>query len=644
MDDYLVNASRWNLEQDYETKPRELGQRGKENARLPIKTADGRIQQMQAPLLRDEGTDSSSDEDDVEDVQKQRLDSSLHLSSEQKIITVKEELARIASLISENPEENAGGFKILREMAQSQNLTVKKLAMATQMAVFKDVTPGYRIRLMGKSEAGVKLSKEVKRLRTFEHAFLSSYQKYVQSDLTNYARLARGDNTEPTANLASVAISCACTLLLSAPHFNLRGDLIKIIANKLGGKSIDKDYVKCRSTLETLFRDDEAGDASLEAVTALARMIRGRNYTVDESVLNTFLHLRLLTELSLKGSNSAVDKPAIDGKLPKKKRVFRTKKQRKAIKEVKAVEKEFRETNAMASQEERERLQAETLKLVFGTYLHILKTRSPKLTGAVLEGLAKYAHLINQDFFGDLLEVLRELASRAVVSIDPSLAESFSSTTVDDSTHNEPVSADPTRTALLSVATAFALLSAQDASRLALDLSSFTSLLHGLLLPLSVHPELEMSHKTLRLPDPETFSSSSSSSATPALKVNVSTSAALLLRALSLALSPRTTPPTHLAAFTHRLLTVALHAPERSATAVLDLLQQLARTQGRKISGLWSSEARQGDGAFDSLAGIEASKPFTETVWEGELLRLHYAEGVRDGLGGLEEIVAGMAG
>src|SRR5450432_4275870 len=143
-------------------------------------------------------------------------------------------------------------------------------------------------------------------------------------------------------------------------------------------------------------------------------MMKARGYQIDESVLNTFLHLRLLSEFSWKASQNHIDKPKkeenkLGGQKMKEKRVFRTKKQRKLLKEQKVIEKEMVQADATVTYEERDRMQSETLKLVFVAYFRILKIRSPSLMGAVLEGLARYAHLINQDFFGDLLEALKDL-------------------------------------------------------------------------------------------------------------------------------------------------------------------------------------------------------------------------------------------
>jgi nucleolar complex protein 3 len=75
----------------------------------------------------------------------------------------------------------------------------------------------------------------------------------------------------------------------------------------------------------------------------------------------------------------------------------------------------------------------------------------------------------------------------------------------------------------------------------------------------------------------------------------------------------------------------SLQMPEKSCQAVLGLLQDVLHTHGRKISALWNTEERKGDGTYKPLADtVEASNPFTATVWEGELLRKHYCPKIRE--------------
>lgn len=638
-----IHGGQWNLEQKYEAHPRKRAEEN-ENTRLPIITLEGKVERLDCTNVKNEDTTVSEDENTA--VAQRLADIKYeepNVSGREQILEAKEELARIASLVNENPEEHAGAFRTLAQIASSTNFVIKKLALATQLSVYKDIIPGYRIRPISEADKAEKVSKEVRRMRSFEQSLIGSYQIYV-NELFTYAKSSRGDESSEVKNLATVAVSCACALLLAVPHFNFRGDLIKILVDKLSGKRIDGDFAKCRETLETLFRNDQDGAPALDTVTMLAKMMKSREYNVHESVINTFLHLRLLSEFSSKGSQNHVDRPTsnsrIKGKKMKAKHEFRTKRNRKLEKERKVVEKEFKEADAIVSHEERDKNQAETLKLIFVTYFRILKTRSPYLMGAVLEGLAKYAHLINQDFFGDLLEALKDLIADAFSTLDDSL--------VSDS-YGEDSSAvskrDFTRQSLLCITTAFALLEGQDASKAAaslhLDLSFFITHLYRSLHALSLNPDIELSSKSMHLPDPHSPILSSPP------KINIATTTVLLLRALSSTLtpplSPKSIPPIRIAAFTHQLLTCSLQFPEKSARALMGLMNNVVKTHRRKVAGLWTTEERRGDGEFDALkTEVEGSNPFAGTVWEGELLRLHWCPAVRDGWGSIEAGVRGI--
>ena len=638
LENFARNAARWNLEQDYERRPRKL--KSNENTRLPIKTADGWIAQDNEAESGKEDTDSflDSDGDELPDADEglEKEEEQSKVSPKQQILEAKEELARLAGLINENPEEHVGSLKRMATFASSGNTTIRKLSLAAQCQVFKDIIPSYRIRPR-EEDTKEKLSKDVRKLRNYEQIMVSAYQNYIK-ELERLSRGAATDTREETAGLASVAISCTCNLLLAVPHFNFRGDLIKIVVSQISSNRPSEVFDKCIDTLQALFENDDEGHTSSDAVSQITKMIKAKEYHVREEVLNTFLHLRMLSEFSAKGSQHSIDRNenapvGKKGKTGKEKREFRTKKQRKMMRENKAIEKEMREADAVVGHEERDRAQAEMLKMVFATYFRILKAQTSHLMGAVLEGLAKYSHLINQDFFGDILEALKDLIKSATRPED---------TNADGA---EDSSRDATRESLLCTITAFALLQGQDASSAAntlhLDLDSFITHLYRTLLPVAMNVDIELSAKSMR-------STESSENAPPTQsKVNIQTTAVLLLRSLSSTLLPpaalRSVPPTRIAAFTKQLMTVALQLPEKSCVAVLSLLQQVAKVHGRKVRALWYTEERRGDGVFDPLREeYEGSNPFTSTIWEGELLRLHYSAKVRDAVKEINKAILGV--
>ena len=644
--DLFTRAAEWDLEQAYERRPRK--KKDNESSRLPIKTAEGRLEKVQETLRSEEDADSFVDTEtdegrsDGETPPTEEVEDVPKIPLRQQIVSTKEELAKIALLLNEDPEEHAGSFKALGAVAQNaSHPTIKKLALATQAAVYKDVIPGYRIRAYKDEDMGNKVSKDVRKLRQYEQALVSSYQAYVK-DLVETAK--GKDMSAEVTSLRTVAINCACTLLIAVPHFNFRTEILNIIIGQLAARSFSQDFQKCVDTLEAFFEADDDGAPSLEAVSLLGKMMKAKDYRIQERVLNTFFHLRLLTELSAKSSTSKTDKPDEDvyGKKGKKEWQHRTKKERKLVKERKAVEKDMKEADASVNYEAREKMQSETLKIVFTTYFRILKLRVPGLMGAVLEGLAKFAHLINQDFFGDLLEALKDLVNQAESAL---LADS------NDVSDTEDVSPDNgrnyTREALLSTQTAFTLLSQQDvsksASSLSLDLSFFTTHIYRTLYPLSLSPDLELGPKSLHLTDPYTQSQPSQSDK----KINVLTPSLLLLRVLTSILLPAhqsSLSPTLLASFTKRLLTTSLQTPEKSTLALLSLLNKVANKHGRKISPLWYTEERKGDGVFRGEAEtVESTGVWSGgNVWEGEILRMHYCPGVRQAVGEIEASIRGV--
>ncbi|KAK2059411.1 nucleolar complex-associated protein [Colletotrichum caudatum] len=665
---FFKSAASWNLEQDYENRPRKGKKEKKDSHRLPIKTADGRLEQYQ-PLEGDNRDDDAAsvesdsewlegreDEDATAEAAAERLrqdrskeEEESNLPESVQIHQAKEELAKIAMALNEDPEENVGAFKALAKIGQSRIQAIQKLTLATQLAVYKDVIPGYRIRPVAEDAPVEKLSKEVRKLRAFEQALVSGYQGYVK-ELAKWAKADIPATRKTGQSISSVAISCACTLVNAVPHFNFRNELLKILVSKLSKRKIDADYVKCRRSLETLFIEDEEGRPSMEAVSLLAKMMKARGFAVDESVPNLFLHLRLLSEFAGKASQDRVDRehdPSAPPPQSRKsfKKEFRTKKERKMLKEQKAIEKDMQQADALVSHEERERMQSETLKLVFASYFRILKMRVPHLMGAVLEGLAKYAHLINQDFFGDLLEALKDLIRHAQEDAEGDFvdAEGEENQEADaDADDDDGPSRNTTREALLCAVTAFALLAGQDAhnsrAQLHLDLSYFVTHLFTSLPSLCMNPDLELTSKSLHIRP-------AAAAATRDNRVNLQTTTVLLLRCLTAVLLPayqiRSVPPLRLAAFSKQLMSAALHLPDKSAQAVLALMQDVSHTHGKKIASLWRTEERKGDGTYNALSeSVEGSNPFATTVWEGELLRRHFSPKVREGVKLLEKEIS----
>ncbi|CAG8555523.1 4751_t:CDS:10 [Acaulospora morrowiae] len=592
----IVNSD---TEQEYEKMPRVNKEWiPREPVKLPIKLPDGKLQHQETvvgtgvdsknednesstsdPVFENEMEIKKPSEEDGKSLPDQKIPDKLYF------IQKKEELAEIAQKIIEDPEKNVGQLKTLREIATDQDTKIRRLALLVQLVVYKDIIPGYRVRNLTDKEKAAHVSKDVKKIRQFEESLVANYQAYLKSLETELRE----------QSCAEVALQCLCDLLTSVTHFNFRSNLMTIIVQRMSAPELNKMSVMCCNAIIRVFREDESGEASLDAVKLLTKMIKSRQYVVHEEVLNTFLHLRLRDELNVNSLRDD-DKSKINGKKRKlnkhepKKHLSR--KMRKLEKERKEIEKEVREAEAVVDKDEKEKLHTETLKLVFITYFRILKhADSSPLLSSVLEGLAKFAHLINVDFFSDLLEVLKKIMGRET----------------------------NTRRGLLCIITAFQLLSGQGEA-LNIDLQDFYTQLYKILIPLALDANNDEIKQRTKKGNEGEYSNAHS----------IATDYQLLMKGFDfMFFRRRTIPIDRSAAFLKRLLISCLNWPGKTVLSCLEKMEKMIQ-QHPKLDALLTSDDMACGGVYrPELDDPELCNPFATSLWELCLLEKHYNPKVR---------------
>lgn len=656
------SSGNWeNEEQDYELVPRTISNTEDSIEQLPIKTSDGKLKRVVIKHINNgdkdlyeqdteeyEKADSPhEDEENVEaDSDESSDDRNLNLSPAEKLNKIKEEIADLSTKLIEDPEENITCLTRLRKMSESKNFVTSLLAMMALIPILKSIAPSYKIRPLSEIEKKQKVSKDVAKTRQYEQSLLYNYGLFIDH-LSAMARISvlNSQNNKKICmeqiKKGQLAAKAACELCLSSlRHFNYRSELISIVCRRLNKKPSNEEdleiFMRCIRLLETLLQEDESrGDISFDIVKILTKSIREKNFRVDESVLNIFLSLSLL-----KDYDPGDKEDGFKEKTKKKDRIHLSKKQRKARKATKEIEEEMRKAELVITIEEREKYQAQVLKMILTLYIEILKAstqddtsskvNATNLMAAVLEGLAKFGLMANLDLLGDFLEVLRELLSNMLRerSMDRSQGNTSMGGVYDSSL---------VRIVLLCIATAFTLItsfSSVGKLPISIDLSNFVSSLYALLADISLDCDLEFSHKTLRLADPLLMSLSAEKPS-----VNVSTKSELLLRCLDNIFfrSKNFTVP-RATAFTKRLYICMLNTPEKTSLACLKFVSKLMNRCGESISGLWNTEDQiHGDGKYilgieraDREVELEACHSEDAFLWENALLEKHYSPHVRE--------------
>ncbi|VDC06574.1 unnamed protein product [Peniophora sp. CBMAI 1063] len=626
-------------EMSYEAQPRRRRASWSESenekgvGRLPIKLADGSLQQSAGKVILDESSESSEEEDEPaprapspvrEDVStgarfgRPAVADVLGMKSRKaKVLAAKEQIAGICQEIIADPENSLGLLRRLNSFSLPQIVTpsrpepvpndpiVRKLAILSQLAVFKDIIPGYRIRALTDKEKEEKVSQMVARTREWEQGLVNVYQQYLKT---------LESELKAKAGLEDAALQCMCTLLADLTHFNFRVNLMSSVVGRLSKRSWDDSSELCLKTIISVFKADVTGVPSLEVVRLLNRMVKERRFKIHPDVLGCLLSLRLKTELGIRSSETRAEReprPDKNGKKMKNKKgstekAHLSKKAKKVLKERQEIEKEMKEADAEVDREERAANQTETLKLLFVLYFRVLKNPTPTpLLPAALQGISRFAHLVSIDFFKDLLAVLRELIVR-------------------EGDEEEIGASERVRLRLACIVTAFELLSGQGEA-LTVDLSDFVAQLYALILPLSVEAAIDVVPPRV------------SKAIAPAQPAD-----ALLFRALHLAFSPRSSagaPPWRAAAVAKRLLGAALHWPPATAIKALDFVEELMGREPR-LEALLSSEDCLVNGVYrPEVDDPQLSNPFAGSAFELAMLAESHADArVREAAIRLQEL------
>ncbi|XP_043912597.1 nucleolar complex protein 3 homolog [Protopterus annectens] len=425
-----------NVIETYEKMPRRMQSEPEKEIihLLPIKDERGIIPQMIEKLVRKD----EEEEDEEPSVPQEAAQEPPPLLTTEELLHHRAQLlqerkihiAALCSAILSDPENNIKKLKELRSMLVEQDpsvaVTVRKLVMVSLMEIFKDLSPSYRIRPLTEAEKATKVKKEVQQLREFEEGLVCQYKFYLENleqTLKDWKQMKIKKSGVVSLNayrgLAEIAVRCLCELMVTLPHFNFHNNIIVLIVPLLNDP-YKKISEMCCDSMKKLFKEDKLGQASFMAVKVISGLVKSRNYEVRPEVLKTFLFLRIKEVEVKRDAEDITPKKRFMTYKEKKKNLSR--KQRKWKKVEEKLERELLEAEATESKEKKLKVHTETLDIVFLTYFRIIKrAQKSVLLPVVLEGLAKFAHVINVEFFDDLLIVLNNLIESGDLSCKESL-------------------------------------------------------------------------------------------------------------------------------------------------------------------------------------------------------------------------------
>ncbi|XXG68758.1 hypothetical protein AAC387_Pa06g1770 [Persea americana] len=352
------------------------------------------------------------------------------LSAEEVFVKKKCKLAEIGMALLADPESNIKSLKDLLQICKDGDRNIVKLGLLSLLAIFKDIIPGYRIRLPTEKELEMTVSKAVQKMRYYESTLLHSYKAYLQKLIT----------LEKQPFFQHVAVRCMCNLLEAVPHFNFRESLL---ANVIKNISSPDDVMRklCCAALKSLFADEgkHGGEVTVEAVKLISDHVKVYDCQLHPDCIEVLLSLSFDEDL---GRASSLKEEKLTHKKKKRRQSDREinqlkdndkkkGKQELLAKTREEVNADLKATSFAPDLEERRTMQSQTLSALFQTYFRIVKqamdpaitrpyvnTRSVSggfgrhpLLSPCLKGLGRFSHLIDLDFMSDIMSVLKKLAA-----------------------------------------------------------------------------------------------------------------------------------------------------------------------------------------------------------------------------------------
>ncbi|XP_054260886.1 nucleolar complex protein 3 homolog [Macrosteles quadrilineatus] len=516
-------------------------------------------------------------DEEEEDVSRPLSTAEILAKREQLLAQYKYRIGLLASGLLEDPQNRVKNISLLldtmNESKPEVRLTVQKLVLLSLTEVFKDILPSYQI--SHHEDNTVKLKKDTKTLHDYEKSLLKGYRLFLMrlEKMAKILQKKKGDNrdrSEQIIKLGDLAINCISELLVSHPYFNYNKNIVQMLTPYLNHP---REAVRQRvaSCYTHVFKEDKRGEITLDIVRRINHLVKSRSHTVHKEVISVLLGLRI-KDINLDQEKESEIKQK-KFMTHKQKLLAMSKKERKRSKKLEQLEKELLETKAEENKQSKQKQLTEVMKVVFTIYFRILKKApSSKVLSSALEGLAKFAHCINVEFFADLIGVLDSLMDGGTLR---------------------------PREKLHCVETVFSILSGQG-EVLNIDPSRFYTHLYNNLFYINAGK----THEDVKI----------------------------VLRILEIVLIQRRKKITHqrLLAFTKRLSilgTQLLHNGCLGALAIVRRVMQL----GMGVDVLLDVDPTLGQGVYNpELEEPEHCNPASTALWELSLLQRHYHPTVRN--------------
>ena len=205
-------------------------------------------------------------------------------------------------------------FDKMHRICVNRDPTVQRLGIVSLYAVFKDVLPPFRIRVVTEAEMQSQMKKETRARREFEKNMLAVYQRYLKVLDTCALPILGHERSKMSAGirrrrirLIHAALTCMGLLVVSRPKFNFRSNILSLLIARLADDDMQTRAIILKQIDSILF-DDHVSEIAVEIVRSVSKLVKNKKYLVPPDVLNCLLGIPLKADLKDKKDSNASKK------------------------------------------------------------------------------------------------------------------------------------------------------------------------------------------------------------------------------------------------------------------------------------------------------------------------------------------------
>ena len=199
--------------------------------------------------------------------------------------------------------------------------------------------------------------------------------------------------------LHNKSIECMCQLYSQNPKFNNHQKIIQFLVYKLNSKSCTQKQT-ISNMIQEIFDEDLSLENVMLIIQAINTVIKKKDFLVDPLFLEVtfYFNLAYLSKISEEGKAIKQREKEAQSRPPQKMN-------RNKVKKMKKLQKELEAANAKYDRSKSAKMLQKIMELLFFMYFKALKvSKDEKIILLSFKGIAMYSHLLNIDFFSEIIE------------------------------------------------------------------------------------------------------------------------------------------------------------------------------------------------------------------------------------------------